>query len=110
MRLAAKPVNIKVKPLAKRFKQFKVKTQVSFIESTRKNRTIIEIVALDHPGLLANIAAIFQKCQIQIHSAKITTFGEKAEDVFTVSNDDNEALSNEQRNTFEDMLCADSQQ
>ena len=109
-KLSVKPEHIKIKPLAKRFKQFKVKTQVSFIESTRKNRTIIEIVALDHPGLLANIAAIFQKCKIQIHSAKVTTFGEKAEDVFTVSNNENEALTDQQKNGFEAMLCADSLQ
>ena len=69
---------------------------------------MLEIVALDHPGLLANIAAIFQKCNIQIHSAKITTFGEKAEDVFTVSNNDNKALTKEQKMTLETMLCADS--
>jgi [protein-PII] uridylyltransferase len=85
-----------------------VPTHVSFIESTTKNRTMLEIVALDHPGLLANIATIFQKCKVQIHSAKITTFGEKAEDVFTVSNIDNQALTNEQKGALEAMLCAES--
>jgi [protein-PII] uridylyltransferase len=106
--LASEKSRIKAKPLAKRFKQFKVKTQVSFIESTTKNRTMLEIVALDHPGLLANIAAVFQKCKLQIHSAKITTFGEKAEDVFTVSNKDNEALTKAQEQALEVMLFADS--
>jgi [protein-PII] uridylyltransferase len=108
--LASEKSRIKAKPLAKRFKQFKVKTQVSFIESTTKNRTMLEIVALDHPGLLANIAAVFQKCKLQIHSAKITTFGEKAEDVFTVSNADNEALTKAQEQALEVMLFADSHQ
>ncbi|SEK82946.1 UTP--GlnB (protein PII) uridylyltransferase, GlnD [Colwellia chukchiensis] len=107
-RLAAKQIRIKAKPIAKRFRQFKVPTHVSFIESTTKNSTMLEIVALDHPGLLANIAAIFQKCKIQIHSAKITTFGEKAEDVFTISNSDNQALTKEQEQALAAMLCADS--
>ena len=71
---------------------------------------MLEIVALDHPGLLANIAAVFQKCKLQIHSAKITTFGEKAEDVFTVSNADNEALTKAQEQALEVMLFADSHQ
>jgi [protein-PII] uridylyltransferase len=108
VKLASKEIRIKPKPLAKRFRQFKVPTHVSFIDGTAKNRTILEIVALDHPGLLANIATIFQKCNIQIHSAKITTFGEKAEDVFTISNNDNKILTTEQKNVLEAMLCADS--
>ncbi|MGB1262921.1 MAG: [protein-PII] uridylyltransferase [Cognaticolwellia sp.] len=107
VKLAAKQIKVKPKPLAKRFRQFKVPTQVSFIEGAAKNRTMLEIVALDHPGLLANIAAVFQKCQVQIHSAKITTFGEKAEDVFTVSNSDNQALTKTQEAALEAMLCAD---
>jgi [protein-PII] uridylyltransferase len=108
IKLASKEIRIKPKPLAKRFRQFKVPTHVSFIDGTAKNRTILDIVALDHPGLLANIATIFQKCNIQIHSAKITTFGEKAEDVFTISNNDNKILTTEQKNVLEAMLCADS--
>jgi [protein-PII] uridylyltransferase len=99
---------IKVKPLAKRYQQFKIKTQVNFIESVTKKGTMLEIVALDRPGLLAKFAMIFQKCNLQIHSAKITTFGEKAEDVFTVSNSSNEALTQEQQDALETMLCADS--
>ena len=70
---------------------------------------MIEIVALDHPGLLANIAAIFQRCKVQIHSAKITTFGEKAEDVFTVSNIDNQPLTDAQKATLKAMLSNESQ-
>ncbi len=45
---------------------------------------------------------------MQIHSAKITTFGEKVEDVFTVSNKDNEALTKTQERALEVMLCADT--
>ena len=108
--LASEKSKIKAKPLAKRFKQFKVKTQVSFIEGTTKNSTMVEIVALDHPGLLANIAAVFQKNKLQLHSAKITTFGEKAEDVFTISNSDNQALTQAQERALEVMLYADSHQ
>ncbi|GAA5136579.1 [protein-PII] uridylyltransferase [Thalassotalea piscium] len=90
-----------------RLKQFKVKTQVSFIESAAKNRTLLEIVALDSPGLLAKFAQVFIACDITIHSAKITTFGEKAEDVFTVSNKDNQALTLEQQETLSQKLCED---
>ena len=79
--------------LAKHIKQFKVPLRVNFIKIHAKNRTMIEIIALDRPGLLSIIGQIFQEEQLHIHSAKITTFGEKADDVFTISTAENEALT-----------------
>ncbi len=84
---------------------FKIPTKVSFIETSSEKNTMLEILALDHPGLLAKFARTFQKHEINIHSAKITTFGEKAEDVFTVSNADNLALTLEQQQQLSAMLC-----
>jgi [protein-PII] uridylyltransferase len=84
---------------------FKIPTRVSFIETSSEKNTMLEILALDHPGLLAKFARIFQKYKINIHSAKITTFGEKAEDMFTVSNADNLALTHEQQQQLSAMLC-----
>jgi [protein-PII] uridylyltransferase len=85
--------------------KFKVPTKVSFIETATDKNTMLEIIALDHPGLLAKFARIFQQHNVNIHSAKITTFGEKAEDVFTVSNADNLALTLEQQEQLSAMLC-----
>ncbi len=96
---------IKPAPLAKRFKQFNIPTQVNFIETKTKNTTMLEIVVLDTPGLLANIADVFQQFEVQIHSAKITTFGEKAEDVFTLSNKYKQALTLEEQEALTLMLC-----
>ncbi|WP_448564423.1 [protein-PII] uridylyltransferase [Thalassotalea ganghwensis] len=91
--LASQIITSAVPTTPKRLKQFTIKTQVSFIESSSRNRTLLEIVALDSPGLLARLAKVFLACHINIHSAKITTFGEKAEDMFTVSTADNHALT-----------------
>ncbi|PKI14712.1 [protein-PII] uridylyltransferase [Colwellia sp. 12G3] len=79
--------------IARHMKKFKVPLRVNFIKIHSKNRTMIEIVALDRPGLLSNIAQVFQQEKIKIHSAKITTFGEKADDVFTISSAENDALT-----------------
>ncbi|WP_448549290.1 [protein-PII] uridylyltransferase [Thalassotalea fusca] len=103
-----KKQHFKIKPLAKRFEQFTFPTQVSFLNSSSKSRTLIEIVALDRPGLLASIARVFQELNIRIYSAKITTFGEKAEDVFTVSNADGKALTLEEQRQLSDKLCEKS--
>ncbi|ALO36579.1 bifunctional uridylyltransferase/uridylyl-removing protein [Colwellia sp. MT41] len=83
--------------LPRQIKQFKVPLRVNFIKIHAKNRTMIEIIALDRPGLLSNIGQVFQKEQINIHSAKITTFGEKADDVFTISTLENNALTSQEQ-------------
>jgi len=93
--------------IVKHLKQFKVKLRVNFIKIHAKNRTMIEIIALDRPGLLSNIGQVFQKEQISIHSAKITTFGEKADDVFTISTPDDDALTTQEQEALAERLLAD---
>ncbi len=93
-----------LKTTKRKLNAFKLKPQISFVKSPAKNKTNIEIVALDHPGLLAQIGLVFQHCKIHIYSAKITTFGEKAEDVFTISNENNDALSTQQQQQLADEL------
>jgi [protein-PII] uridylyltransferase len=90
--------------VSRRIKQFKVPPRVNFIKIHAKNRTMIEIIALDRPGLLSNISQIFQEELLSIHSAKITTFGEKADDVFTISTQENNALTTEEKNALADRL------
>ena len=65
---------------------------------------MIEIIALDRPGMLSNVAQVFQQQQISIHSAKITTFGEKVDDVFTISTLENNALTEEEKNSLAEKL------
>ena len=81
--------------------------RVNFIKIHAKNRTMIEIIALDRPGLLSNIGQVFQQAQINIHSAKITTFGEKANDVFTISTVDNNALTMQEQEALALRLTQD---
>lgn len=88
----------------KRVTQFKFPVKVNFIRIHPKSRTMIEIVALDRPGLLATISKVFQQAKINIHSAKITTFGEKADDVFTISSTDNQALNKKEKQILAEML------
>jgi [protein-PII] uridylyltransferase len=39
----------------------------------------------DRPGLLYGIARVFNRYHVDLHTAKIVTLGERAEDVFVVS-------------------------
>lgn len=81
--------------MSRRMKQLDVKTKVRFYAST-ENATLVELEALDAPGLLAKIGHLFVDLNLTLKLAKISTIGERAEDVFIVSNDEGKALTQDQ--------------
>lgn len=90
--------------LSRQMRQFNVPPKVAFLPGNTSKRTMIELAALDTPGLLANIGEVFQRCNVNIHAAKITTIGERAEDFFMISNSDDQALSSEQQSALKRAL------
>jgi [protein-PII] uridylyltransferase len=82
--------------MSRRMKQLDVPTKIRFYSST-DDATLIELEALDAPGLLARVGHLFVDLNITLKMAKITTIGERAEDVFIVSNSDGKALTQEQQ-------------
>ncbi len=54
---------------------------------------MLEVLCPDRPGLLAKVAGIFVEMGIRLHNAKITTLGENVEDVFIISDQNNEAIT-----------------
>ena len=80
--------------LSRRLKQLNVPTKVRFF-SASDDATLIELEALDTPGLLASIGHVFVDFNLTLRLAKISTIGERAEDVFIVSDEHNHALSPE---------------
>lgn len=85
-------LNAKVR-VNKQLKAFHVPPKVVFLPGKNKQRTMLELAALDMPGLLATIGQVFAQCEINIHAAKITTIGERAEDFFMISTREDQALS-----------------
>ena len=66
---------------------FSIKPTVSFTEDQANRRTIMELVAADRPGLLGAVGRVFIELKIDIHNAKILTIGERAEDVFYLTDE-----------------------
>lgn len=66
-------------------KHFDVETKVSFTQIDDNGITRMHIETIDRPGLLSIIARAFIQCNISIHSAKISTAGETANDYFDIT-------------------------
>ncbi|MBU3069636.1 [protein-PII] uridylyltransferase [Aestuariicella sp. G3-2] len=77
----------------RRLKSFAIPTRTSISNDINTNTTILEVISPDRPGLLALIARIFLKFNIQLSNAKITTLGERVEDIFFITDEDGEPLS-----------------
>lgn len=90
--------------VSRQLKHFPIIPQVN-IAKDEKGRHILSIVAGDRPGLLARIAYLLAKHQIELSSAKINTLGSRAEDTFWISG---EAL--EQTTEVSDLRDALQQQ
>lgn len=65
-----------------RLKHFNTPTSVHISQDAARGRTVLELVAADQPGLLSMIGRVFHKRGILLDAAKIATIGERAEDVF----------------------------
>ena len=66
-------------------KSFQFKTSVTLSADTTNNRTVVEVISPDRPGLLAPIARVFVDLGVVLRSARITTLGERVEDMFYVT-------------------------
>ena len=66
-------------------RMFTTPTQITFVDDAVNHRTIIELIAGDRPGLLSQVAKVFMNERVEIHTSKIMTVGERAEDVFYVT-------------------------
>jgi [protein-PII] uridylyltransferase len=66
-------------------KAFSVVPDVVIDNSASNRFTVIEVSGLDRPGLLYELTTAFGKLNLNIGSAHIATFGEKAVDVFYVT-------------------------
>ena len=73
-------------------KYFPVPTRVVFNVDFVNNHTVMEVVTTDRPGVLSRIAQALMKCNARVKSAKIATFGTRVEDVFFITDRDNQAL------------------
>src|SRR6266436_6637311 len=85
-------------------RMFSTPTQVNFSLDTRNGRTILELIAADRPGLLSEVGKVFKAEHVSINGAKIMTVGERAEDVFYITDSQDRTLDDESCRRVQDAL------
>lgn len=79
--------------MPRQLKHFSVKNDVHIHFNDARQQNVVEVMTLDRPGLLAQIGVLFMQAGLDIHSARIATLGERAEDVFFVTKQDGVPLN-----------------
>ena len=56
-----------------------------FSNDSAPGLSVLEVIAPDRPGLLTIIGQVFFRHKLRLHNAKISTLGERVEDVFFIT-------------------------
>lgn len=71
--------------LSREVRHFPISPSIVIKPDERRQHHIMHVTAADRPGLLYSVARVLAAHDIKLHTAKITTLGERAEDVFLIS-------------------------
>ena len=87
-------------------KHFTLKTSVKITNDIRSKTTSLEVITPDRPGLLAHLASIFLRFEVNVYNAKIATLGERVEDVFFITDLNHKPLTDSDFNKdLEEAIC-----
>jgi [protein-PII] uridylyltransferase len=89
---------------------FQVAPLVAIAERASSRTTVVEVNARDRPALLAGLARAIHEQGHVIHSAHIATYGERAVDVFYITQSDGKKLGAEEIETLRAALLEAARQ
>jgi [protein-PII] uridylyltransferase len=87
-------------------RHFRLVPQIGFGETADGRRTVLSLVCTDRPGLLADVTRALRGQRLRVHDARIATFGERAEDVFRITDERDRPLDEPQRQALRAALLA----
>lgn len=91
--------------ISRQLKVFDLETELEFTQDYPNRKTVLEITANDRAGLLSTVAKTLEENNINISHSIITTLGEKANDIFTISDENGDPITDEATlNTLHDKL------
>lgn len=81
----------------RQIKALDIENSVRFAEDSSHNQTQMFLRAADRPELLATLSRIFIDENIKVHSAKISTVGAEVEDVFFITDQQDQPITDKQQ-------------
>jgi len=91
--------------LPRRLRHFNATVEVRFSEDPDDEGTVMHLSCNDQPGLLSRVAAAIHDRGVQVHGARIATFGEKVEDTFLLSDKAQRPLSADAMDALRANIC-----
>ena len=76
----------------RQLRHFLVPPRVEFSTTDDGRRSLLGLVCTDRPGLLADVAQALRASGLRVHDARIATFGERAEDLFQITDEHDQPL------------------
>lgn len=83
------------RPLARPLRHFQMAPRIAFRTDAATGCTQLSLVCSDRPGLLAVVALVLRERRVRVHDARIATFGERAEDFFQITDQNDRPLTAE---------------
>ena len=92
--------------IPRQLKHFTSPTYAHIDNTISDDYSVLEVTSPDRPGLLAIIGRIFVELNIRLVNAKISTLGERVEDVFYITDKTDRRLNDTQLcETLKQMIC-----
>ena len=92
---ASEPLSTEPRRTPRMLKPFGFKTEIILSHDEVRAHTILQITTPDRPGLLALISDVFMSYRLQLLNARITTLGERVEDLFYLVDENGNMLEDE---------------
>jgi [protein-PII] uridylyltransferase len=86
--------------MPRRLRHFTTPPEIAFTDDPDGAGTVLHLQCTDQPGLLSRVAAAIYQQNIQVHNARIATFGERVEDTFLISDSEHRPLTDPCRETL----------
>ena len=91
-------------PHSRQAEYFPIRTKAYFHQDPQNRYNILQLITTDHPGLLSKVGQLFREHNFNILSAKISTIGSRAEDMFFLTLHDEQLINPEQQQEFTEEL------
>ena len=99
----SRPIRIN-RRVPRQVRMFSTPVQIQMSTDSANQRTVVELVAADRPGLLFQVAQVLDQQGVELHNARVATIGERAEDVFFVTTRDHTPLDDDAQTALKTAL------